>query len=138
MRGTEALFLGAVYVSDDVPGVLPKGFYYLRTLSRERIALINQEGVVIGTRHITWFQDPEALINSDLFIRSDSYVTITASSGSIVILASPVPNGPTQGGPLAPAPPGPGAFAGLSIKIKFGICTPSWIAVCLDFGEVHL
>lgn len=54
------IFLGAVYVGEDVPnGGLRKGLYYIKTISREQAISISQAtGEIVATRWIKWTGEP--------------------------------------------------------------------------------
>jgi hypothetical protein len=156
VRGkVEAISLGAIYVAEDITGVIAKGLYRIKTLNRETAILIDQNGNTVLTRRIRWSESPETIAANPLFEIGD--VTIAAGSSSYV-LSMPTPGGSEGGGvppPPVPMPPGPGGgglppvspgplnppAGGISITvtIRIGQCFGGYgVLLCIGAGEASI
>jgi hypothetical protein len=146
LRGkAEWIFLGAVYISEDVLQVLPKGLYYLKAINRERVALINQEGEVIGTRWIKWLREPDEAASLYESYSDGAYFVLTARTGGdpgtqYVFDGGGGGSPGTPGSPPPPPsnPPDPEDDK-LSWTITIGVCAPiPIIQACITFAEIHI
>lgn len=140
----EGIFLGAVYVSEDVPGSLNKGFYRIKALNREWIVVLNQEGEVVRKSRIRWFvDDVEEIASNPSYWGKDSYISISVASREVGYHYNGGTGGTPPGGTPPPQPPPPPPPPPqpqpICINQSISICVgPQYVQLCFTFAEWHI
>ncbi len=106
MAGKEVqLLIGGFYIPEETPKGLKPGFYLVETINKDRTALLHDGEVIaelpISIRRVS-LEELKAIMNVGGF---QQQFPAQGQIPVIVLATMPVPNGPTTGGPLAPAPP---------------------------------
>ena len=141
----EWIFLGAVYVSADIPKILPKGFYYIRAINKEQVALVSLEGEVAGTRKIRWLREPTevAALYDHFHDKEGTYFVLSVRTGgdpgSQFVMNGGGSGGTPPGTSPPPPPQPPSDDDGISWTVSIGVCAPiPIIEACITFAETHI
>ncbi len=136
----EGILMGAVYVSEDVPGSLNKGLYRIKALNREWVVVLNQEGEVVRRARIRWLvDDVEGIASNPSYWGKDNYIQLSVGSVDNIHRFNGGGGGGGGGTTQPPPPPPPPEPQPLSFKHTVSICTPTIIIVyCFTFMEVHI